>query len=72
MARRIRLAKIGLLEMCADPAFWAAAGERDTVMRALKVAAFVGTALILINQGDLILSGMVPHVWKLVLTYLVP
>jgi len=58
--------------MCADPAFWAGAGERDTVMRALKVAVFVGTALIAINQGDVILSGTVPPVWKVALTYLVP
>ena len=43
-----------------------------TVRRALKVSAIVGTALIAINQGDLILAGQWPPLWKLLLTYLVP
>lgn len=42
------------------------------VRRALKVSAIIGTLLILINQGDLILAGMVPPLWKILLTYLVP
>ena len=43
-----------------------------TVRRALKVSAIVGTALVAINQGDLILAGHWPPLWKLLLTYLVP
>ncbi|MEL6386412.1 MAG: nitrate/nitrite transporter NrtS [Pseudomonadota bacterium] len=58
--------------MCVKPRFWAAAWERDTVSRALRVAAIVGTILVAINQGDLILSGVAPPIWKLVLTYCVP
>ncbi len=39
-----------------------------TIIRAIKVALIVGT----INHGDLILHGLFPPFWKLVLTYLVP
>ena len=48
--------------------------QRDIVLRGLKVAALVGTILIAINQGDLILSGQLDEkaVWKIPLTYLVP
>jgi hypothetical protein len=45
---------------------------RVTVVRALKVAALIGTVLIAVNQGDVLLSGKVPPPWKIVLTYLVP
>ena len=46
----------------------------DIVLRSLKVSAIVGTILVAINQGDLILSGRldVSAVWKIPLTYLVP
>lgn len=40
--------------------------------RALMVAAVVGTALNLINQGDALLAGGAIHIGKLLLTYLVP
>jgi hypothetical protein len=40
--------------------------------RWLVVALIVGTALNLINQGDALLSGAQPVVWKLILTYAVP
>lgn len=43
-----------------------------TMKRAAKVGLIVGTILILINQGDLLLAGIVPPVWKLLLTYCVP
>ena len=43
-----------------------------TVRRAFKVSAIVGTILIVINQGDLILAGVMPPLWKVFLTYLVP
>jgi len=46
--------------------------ESDTVSRALKVAVVVGSILVFINQGDLILQGKLPPIWKLLLTYCVP
>ena len=48
--------------------------RRDIVLRGLKVAAIVGTILVAINQGDLILSRPLDAsaVWKIPLTYLVP
>ncbi|MEM8694949.1 MAG: nitrate/nitrite transporter NrtS [Pseudomonadota bacterium] len=42
------------------------------VRRALKVSGIVGTLLIMINQGDLLLTGGWPPLWKIILTYLVP
>ena len=57
----------------AQPAgFWANWFARDTVVRALKVSAIVGTALVAINQGDRILAGDSPPAWKVLLTYFVP
>ena len=44
----------------------------QTVWRAVKVSLIIGTLLILINQGDLLLAGSWPPVWKILLTYLVP
>ena len=48
--------------------------RRDIVLRGLKVGAIVGTILVAINQGDLILSGQLnaTSAWKIPLTYLVP
>jgi len=48
--------------------------RRDIVLRGLKVGAIIGTILVAINQGDLILSGQLDAsaVWKIPLTYLVP
>lgn len=43
-----------------------------TVRRALKVSLIVGSFLVAINQGDLILQGAWPPIWKIALTYLVP
>ena len=60
------------IAMCAHPAFWRAVRDGDTVRRALWVSLIVGTALIAINQGDVILSGAMPPPWKIVLTYVVP
>ena len=42
------------------------------VRRALKVSLLVGTLLVAINQGDAIMAGDMPPLWKIVLTYLVP
>ena len=46
--------------------------EQNNFLRALKVAFTVGTILTLINQGDQILAGIIPPLWKVLLTYLVP
>ena len=44
------------------------------VRRSAKVSLFVGTILIAINQGNLLLSGVFPSdlFWKIPLTYCVP
>jgi len=42
------------------------------VRRALKVSVIIGTLLVLINQGDMILAGTMPPLWKILLTYFVP
>ncbi|HVI04688.1 MAG TPA: nitrate/nitrite transporter NrtS [Sphingomicrobium sp.] len=44
----------------------------SSLRRSLIVAILVGTALNIINQGPEMLSGKVPIIWKLALTYLVP
>ena len=54
------------------PGFWQAVCDRGIVLRGLKVAAVIGTLLTLINQGDLMLAGHWPPLWKLLLTYAVP
>ena len=43
-----------------------------TPKRAFFTALFVGTILMAINHGDLILSGLFPPAWKFLLTYFVP
>ena len=48
--------------------------RRDVIRRSLKVSLIVGTVLVGINQGDLIISGAFSaHLyWKVPMTYLVP
>lgn len=48
--------------------------RKDVVLRGLKVGGVVGTILVAINQGDLLLSGTLPlgALWKIPLTYCVP
>lgn len=46
--------------------------SRRIVRRGLIVSLFVGTILIAINQGDTILAGNAPPIWKIGLTFLVP
>ncbi|MEE8345256.1 MAG: nitrate/nitrite transporter NrtS [Woeseiaceae bacterium] len=48
--------------------------RKDVVLRGLKVGGIVGTILVAINQGDLLLAGTVPvqALWKILLTYCVP
>jgi hypothetical protein len=43
-----------------------------TPARALRTALVVGTILVFINQGDAILAGALPVMWKACLTYCVP
>lgn len=43
-----------------------------TIKRAFKVGCVVGTILIFINQGDNILAGNWPPMWKIILTFMVP
>jgi hypothetical protein len=47
---------------------------RPVFRRAVKVALFVGTTLLIINQGDVVLSGHFTAIvgMKIGLTYLVP
>lgn len=48
--------------------------ERPVCLRAAKVSFVVGTLLVAINQGDVLLSGEVTtkSLVKIILTYLVP
>jgi len=50
------------------------ARRRDVVLRSLRVGASVGTILVTINHGDLLLAGDLPldALWKIPLTYCVP
>jgi len=50
----------------------AAAFKKQAIKRALTISLIVGTLLIAINQGDFILAGQVPNLWKAGLTYIVP
>ena len=52
--------------------FWSGVTASATVQRAAKISAIVGTLLITINQGDAILQGHFPPLWKVILTYCVP
>lgn len=51
------------LRQCVDAA---------VLKRSLIVALIVGTVLCAINQGDVILAGRMPLIWKVALTYAVP
>ena len=51
------------LRLCVDGA---------VLRRSLLVSIIVGTILVAINQGDVILAGSPLVIWKVVLTYIVP
>jgi hypothetical protein len=53
---------------------WCALRRPPLVKRSLGIAAVVGTVLLAINQGDVLLSPRWPSAlaWKVPLTYLVP
>ena len=54
--------------------FWQLVCEPTIVRRALKVAALVGTLLLLINHGEAVWNGELdgPRLIRIGLTYLVP
>jgi len=52
--------------------FFRLALSEGTPRRAFKTALVVGTILVAINQGDVILAGALPVLWKVCLTYCVP
>ena len=43
-----------------------------TPKKAILTAVVVGTILLIINQGDLLIAGMMPPLYKVCLTYCVP
>ena len=54
---------------------WLRVAKRsDVVRRSLKVGAIVGTILVAINHGNLLLQGIITAemIWKSLLTYCVP
>lgn len=53
-------------------AFIALAVSDGTPGKAAMAAVVVGTALTLINHGDLFAAGAWPPLWKIALTYCVP
>ena len=53
-------------------AFLDAITHPATVRRAVTVSLVVGTALLAINQIDRLLTGELPPVWKIILTYFTP
>lgn len=55
-----------------EDSFLALALSDGTPRAAAKVALVVGALLTLINQGDLLLAGEAPVVWKCALTFCVP
>jgi len=70
---------VSLAESEGQPARWkclrCALLDRTLAARSGRVALFVGSVLIAVNQGDQLLSGSFPFAtawWKLPLTYLVP
>lgn len=50
----------------------AASLSGPVLKRSVSVAIIIGTLLNAINQGDVIIEGGTPVIWKLALTYLVP
>jgi hypothetical protein len=70
--QRIRDTALIGTRMTRDPSFLNLALGDGTPMRAFKTALVVGTILVAINQGDVILAGALPVLWKVCLTYCVP
>lgn len=55
-----------------SPGFLTLAMSEGIPQRSLVVSLVVGTILAAINQGDVILAGEMPNLFKIGLTYLVP
>ena len=56
----------------AKPSFSALITRPSTIKRATKISLIVGSILLAINQGELILVGETPAIWKIILTYITP
>lgn len=52
--------------------FWKVARQPEILKQSSKVGSVVGTMVVAINHGDVLLAGIVPAIWKLVLCYCVP
>lgn len=52
--------------------FWELLFCKKSMIRAIKISLIIGTLLTIINQGDMIVNGIIPPLWKIILTYLVP
>ncbi len=52
--------------------FWELLFCKKSMIRAIKISLIIGTLLTIINQGDMIINGIMPPLWKIILTYLVP
>ncbi len=52
--------------------FWALLFCKKSMIRAIIISMIIGTLLTIINQGDMIINGGMPPIWKIILTYLVP
>ncbi len=59
-------------EMTSPPSLLQMALADGTPKNAIFTALVVGTILTAINHGDVILSGLAPPPWKVILTYCVP
>ena len=46
--------------------------DAPVLRRSLGVSVIIGSLLVAINQGDVILAGESPAIWKVALTYAVP
>lgn len=52
--------------------FWQLLFCKKSMIRAIKISLVIGSLLTIINQGDMIVAGNTPPLWKIILTYLVP
>jgi len=66
------LGNAGLMVQRQDTKLFDVAFSDGTPRKAFLTACVVGTVLTVINHGDLIISGQLPPLIKIVLTYLTP
>ena len=55
-----------------EPTFFEKAFRGGAPLKVLLTASVVGTILIIINHGDVIIHGEFPNILKVMLTYCVP